>query len=97
MSDEQSNTLESWLNQVADVLECSTEGIPVTDLLDVARDVAHNRVRPGAPTTTFFVGVALGRWEEQQRLLGRTVTAAQRSEKVHELSVIVQNLAWETA
>ncbi|GGQ45287.1 DUF6457 domain-containing protein [Couchioplanes azureus] len=30
-------------------------------VLDVARDVAHNVVRPGAPISTYLMGLAVGR------------------------------------
>jgi hypothetical protein len=30
-------------------------------VLDVARDVAHNVLRPGAPLSTYLLGVAVGR------------------------------------
>lgn len=57
-------TLEEWLAQAASELGCSVEGIDAAPLLDVARDVAHHQIRPGAPTTTFLVGYALGLWEQ---------------------------------
>ncbi|MET7422356.1 DUF6457 domain-containing protein [Dactylosporangium sp. NPDC005555] len=48
-------------------------------ILDLARDVAHNVARPGAPVTAFLLGVAVGRGadlhETQARLVAMTENA----------------------
>lgn len=85
--------LAAWLERVASELGVSAEAIPVADLLDVARDVAHGQVRPGAPTSTFFIGYAIGLWESQQLAAGSQPTLADRAAKVHELSLQIQKLA----
>lgn len=89
----ETEVLDQWLNSVAEVLGCSTEGVNVQDLLDVARDVAHNQIRPGAPTSTFYVGYALGLWEKQLSSTGVTPTAEDKQAKLHELATQVQKLA----
>lgn len=54
--------LADWINDA-----CAELGITGLDeagqqiVLDVARDVAHGVARPGAPLTTFLLGVAVGR------------------------------------
>ncbi|MDP9396293.1 MAG: DUF6457 domain-containing protein [Actinomycetota bacterium] len=51
--------LDEWMTQLAREL-----GVPYDVgnalLLDVARDAAHQVVRPAAPLTTFLVGYAAG-------------------------------------
>ncbi|MEV8514318.1 DUF6457 domain-containing protein [Dactylosporangium sp. NPDC051484] len=65
MSDD---VLERWLVEAAGVL-----GVEAPDaaaraaVLDLARDVAHNVARPGAPLTAFLLGVAVGRGADLQR------------------------------
>ncbi len=57
-----SDELASWIAQA-----CGELGLaPLTTaeqvaILDLARDVAHNVARPGAPLTAFLLGVAVGR------------------------------------
>lgn len=93
MTDTTDPELSHWLTRVASTLGVSAEKIPVGDVLDVARDVAHGQLRPGAPTSTFFIGYAVGLWEEQQRSAGSAPTATERAAKVHELSIQIQKLA----
>lgn len=91
MTDE--TQLDAWLNRVATELGCSAEGIDLQDLLDVARDVAHNQIRPGAPTSTFYIGYALGLWEQRMIAAGVTPTSDQRGEQLHVFCREIQRLA----
>ena len=50
--------LDAWLTALADRLQLNPADVPVGDLLDVARDVAHNVARPAAPLSTFLIGLA---------------------------------------
>jgi hypothetical protein len=55
------NVLDEWIS-----LACAELGITPAEaeskaVLDVARDVAHNVVRPGAPVTAYLMGIAVGR------------------------------------
>jgi hypothetical protein len=66
--------LDEWVAEVAKALELNALGPEEQALvLDVAREVAHNVLRPGAPVTTFLLGVALGRggdlMEDAQKLI----------------------------
>ena len=88
--------LDKWLSLVAKELDCSAEGINTQALLDVARDVAHNQIRPGAPTSTFYVGYALGMWEQQKGAEGSPPTAEEKDAKLEELSQRIQKLALES-
>jgi hypothetical protein len=55
-------TLDEWAALAADEL-----GVEAPDtatqrmVLDVAREVAHNTLRPGAPLSTYLLGIAVGR------------------------------------
>ena len=42
-------------------------------ILDLARDVAHNVTRPGAPVTAFLLGVAVGRGADLEEAKARLV------------------------
>lgn len=42
-------------------------------ILDLARDVAHNVARPGAPLTAFLLGVAVGRGADMEEARARLV------------------------
>lgn len=53
--------LDEWTGQV-----CRALGIPAGEIdqhlvLDVARDVAHEVMRPAAPLTAYLLGLAVGR------------------------------------
>ena len=45
-------TLATWTTQLSDAL-----GVEL-DVLDIARDAAHQVERPAAPVTTFLIGYA---------------------------------------
>jgi hypothetical protein len=55
-------TLDEWVTVAAGELGLD----PLTaeeqrQVLDVAREVAHNTLRPGAPVSTYLIGLAVGR------------------------------------
>ena len=53
--------LDDWVTAVCAELDLDPAGVPVPTVLDVARDVAHQVVRPGAPVTAYLLGLAVGR------------------------------------
>jgi hypothetical protein len=55
------NELDAWLAAAGAELGVSPADVPSRELLDVARDVAHNVLRPGAPVTAYLMGLAVGR------------------------------------
>ncbi|WP_305788638.1 DUF6457 domain-containing protein [Symbioplanes lichenis] len=55
------NVLDEWLGAAAAELGLAPEDVRRDLILDVARDVAHNVVRPGAPVTAYLLGLAVGR------------------------------------
>lgn len=54
------NVTQLWLDQIAQVLGIDAAEVPVDELLDLTRDVAHGVERKAAPLTTFMLGLAAG-------------------------------------
>ncbi len=52
--------LQAWVHSVAQELGLDPEEIPVDLVLDLARQVAHQVVRAGAPVTAYLLGLAVG-------------------------------------
>lgn len=52
-------SLTTWAVQLSEALGVDLE-LEIDDILDLARDAAHNVERPAAPLTTFLVGYAAG-------------------------------------
>jgi hypothetical protein len=55
------NELDRWNTAVADALGIATSQAESALVLDVARDVAHDVLRPAAPVSAYLLGVAVGR------------------------------------
>ncbi|GAA3978199.1 hypothetical protein GCM10023085_70760 [Actinomadura viridis] len=53
--------LEEWIDAVCLELGLERREIDRDLVLDLARDVAHGVARPGAPLTTYLLGLAVGR------------------------------------
>jgi hypothetical protein len=72
-------TLDEWTQLAAGVLD-----VPAPDaetqrlLLDVAREVAHHTVRPGAPLAAYLIGVAVGRGATLEQAAETVTVAAHR-------------------
>jgi Domain of unknown function (DUF6457) len=54
-------TLSQWTAEACRALDLVSEDINSSLVLDLARDVAHDVMRPAAPLTAYLVGVAVGR------------------------------------
>lgn len=52
--------LREWMSAVVTELDLPEDVIVPAPLLDTARDVANGVLRPGAPMSTYLIGVALG-------------------------------------
>jgi len=50
-------TLASWTTQLSEALGIELD-FEIDDVLDIARDAAHQVDRPAAPLTTFLIGYA---------------------------------------
>ena len=59
-------TAHEWLVEASEALGLAPEDATrhIKQLLDLTRDVAHNRSRPAAPLTAFLVGLASSSPEE---------------------------------
>ena len=71
---EETRRLYRWMNELA--AEIGTADLDVNEemrhiLLDLARDAAHQVVRPAAPLTSFLVGVAVGRGESLENVAAK--------------------------
>lgn len=53
-------SLTAWNEQLCEALGLDLD-VQIDDILDLARDAAHQVERPAAPLTTFLVGYAAGR------------------------------------
>ena len=63
--------LTAWLAAAAPEIGVSPDEIPAELLLDMARDVAHNVLRPGAPVTAYLLGLAVGRGADPVEAAGK--------------------------
>lgn len=63
MTDEHQISLQDWVDSLSDSLgaDFTVDEESMHIILDLARDAAHEVLRPAAPLTTFLVGVAVGR------------------------------------
>jgi Domain of unknown function (DUF6457) len=55
------NELDAWVAAACAELGLRPEDVSAKAVLDVARDVAHQVLRPGAPVSAYLMGVAVGR------------------------------------
>jgi hypothetical protein len=59
-----SSELDEWIAKAGRELGLDPADVPTKAVLDLAKDVAHGVVRPGAPITAYLMGVAVGRGAE---------------------------------
>jgi uncharacterized protein DUF6457 len=55
------NELDDWVAAASAELGLAPGDVSAKAVLDVARDVAHQVLRPAAPVTAYLMGVAVGR------------------------------------
>jgi hypothetical protein len=55
------NQLDEWTAAASARLALDPADVPVRQVLDLARDVAHGVLRPAAPLTAYLLGLAVGR------------------------------------
>ncbi|MER7418636.1 DUF6457 domain-containing protein [Micromonospora peucetia] len=53
--------MDDWVTAACAELDLDPAQVPVPAVLDLARDVAHQVLRPGAPVTAYLLGMAVGR------------------------------------
>ncbi|GIF46934.1 hypothetical protein DFJ67_2261 [Asanoa ferruginea] len=59
-------TLDEWVKAACAELGIAPADASVSLVLNLARDVAHNTVRPAAPVTAYLLGLAVGRGADPQ-------------------------------
>ncbi|MEJ3742397.1 DUF6457 domain-containing protein [Actinomycetes bacterium KLBMP 9797] len=72
-------TLDEWTAAACAELGLDPAEVDVSLVLDLARDAAHHVLRPGAPVTTYLLGIAVGRGADPAEVAARLSTLAQRS------------------
>jgi hypothetical protein len=65
------NELDSWIAAACAELGLPPDDVPAKAVLDVARDVAHQVLRPGAPVTAYVMGLAVGRGADPSDVAAR--------------------------
>ena len=65
------NELDAWIAAACAELGLGAGEVPAKAVLDVARDVAHQVVRPGAPVSAYLMGVAVARGADPAEVAGR--------------------------
>jgi hypothetical protein len=55
------NELDDWVAAASEELGLAPGDVQTKAVLNVARDVAHEVLRPAAPVTAYLMGVAVGR------------------------------------
>lgn len=70
------SALDTWIAAACDELGLTPAEVEAKVVLDLARDVAHHVVRPGAPVTAYLMGVAVGRGADPAEVAGRLSSLA---------------------
>jgi uncharacterized protein DUF6457 len=68
--------LDAWAVAASAELGIDPGDVPVKAVLDLARDVAHQVVRPGAPVAAYLLGLAVGRGTDPADAAGRLTELA---------------------
>ena len=75
------NELDAWVAAAIEELGLEAGDAQTKQVLDVARDVAHQVLRPAAPVTAYLLGVAVGRGADPADAAERISALAQGWEK----------------
>jgi hypothetical protein len=70
------NELDTWIAAACAELGLDAEEVSAKAVLDVARDVAHQVLRPGAPVSAYLMGVAVGRGADPSDVAARLSSLA---------------------
>jgi hypothetical protein len=71
------NELDAWVVAAAGELGLKPDDVQPSAVLEVARDVAHQVLRPGAPVTAYLMGIAVGRGADPADAAARISALAQ--------------------
>lgn len=69
-------TMDRWVAAAAAELDLDPSTVDVTVVLELARDVAHQVLRPGAPVSAYLLGLAVGRGADPAQAAGRLMALA---------------------
>jgi hypothetical protein len=72
-------TLDEWTAVACAELGLDPAEAHTAAVLDLAREVAHNVLRPGAPVTAYLLGLAVGRGADPAGAAARLTALAQRA------------------
>lgn len=72
-------TLDEWTAAACAELGLDPAEAHTAAVLNLAREVAHNVLRPGAPVTAYLLGVAVGRGADLPEAAARLTELARRS------------------
>jgi hypothetical protein len=75
-SEKRGMTLDEWVRAACAELDIPSSDAPVSLVLNLARDVAHNTVRPAAPVTAYLLGIAVGRGADPREAAAKLTTLA---------------------
>jgi hypothetical protein len=70
------NELDAWVEAAARELGIAPDEVPTEAVLDLAREVAHGVIRPGAPVSAYLLGLAVGRGADPADVAGRLTRLA---------------------
>jgi hypothetical protein len=70
--------LDAWAKELSEALGIADLTVPVSVILDLARDAAHSVARPAAPVTTFLAGFAAARRGGSAEDVAETAAIASR-------------------
>ncbi|WP_434742177.1 DUF6457 domain-containing protein [Micromonospora sp. SH-82] len=68
--------MDEWVVAACTELGLDPTQVPVPVVLDLARDVAHQVLRPGAPVSAYLMGVAVGRGADPATVAARLTELA---------------------
>lgn len=72
-------TLDEWTATACAELGLDPAEAHTAAVLDLAREVAHNVLRPGAPVTAYLLGLAVGRGADPGEAAARLTELARSS------------------
>jgi hypothetical protein len=71
-------TLDRWTAEVCAGLDLDPARLDLRQILDLARDVAHQVERPAAPVTAYLLGLAVGAGQPADQAVARILALAEQ-------------------
>ena len=70
-------TIDEFVTAACAELGLQPQDVDTALILDLAREVAHNTLRPAAPVSTYLLGLAVGKGGDASELAARLTALAQ--------------------